>query len=86
VRLNPPRAPLFPEPHSFFWLPIAGQRHAANIRDRDLPYGELIDTLWTTTKAGTSSRARVAMAHLLRLLDHHRGVRRTAGLNRSHHG
>ena len=46
MRLNPPRAPLFPEAQSFFWLPIAGQRHAAEIHDRDLPYRELVDTLW----------------------------------------
>jgi hypothetical protein len=45
VRLDPPGASMFPEPRSFFWLPIDGQRHAAGIRDRNLPYGELIDTL-----------------------------------------
>jgi hypothetical protein len=44
VHLNPGAA-VFPEPQPFFWLPIAGQRHAAGIRDRDLPHGELIDTL-----------------------------------------
>lgn len=45
MRLDPPGVPLFPEPHPFFWLPIDGQRHAAENRDRDLPYGELINTL-----------------------------------------
>ncbi|MCA1672574.1 MAG: hypothetical protein LC799_10345 [Actinobacteria bacterium] len=42
---EPARAALFPEPRSFFWLPIDGKRHAAEIRDRDVLNGELIDTL-----------------------------------------
>ncbi|MGH3972873.1 MAG: zinc finger protein [Pseudonocardiaceae bacterium] len=45
MRLNPPGNCIFPEPRSFFWLPIAGQRHAAETRYRDLPYGELVGTL-----------------------------------------
>jgi len=44
VRLDPLGDTLFPE-RSFFWLPIDGQRHAAGIRDRDLLYGEPVNTL-----------------------------------------
>ncbi len=44
MRLNPSGTSIFPE-RSFFWLPIAGQRHAAGIHDQDLPYGEPINTL-----------------------------------------
>jgi hypothetical protein len=78
------KKPLFPESRPFFWLPIAGQRHAAEIRDRDLPYGGTDrHPLRTTTDTRTSNRQRLPM---VRLLDHHRGVCRTAGLNRSRHG
>lgn len=45
MRLDPPGALIFPEPRSFFWLPIDGERHAAEIRDRNLPSDELIGTL-----------------------------------------
>ena len=38
-------ASIFPEPRSFFWRPIDGERHAAEIRDRNLPPDELIGTL-----------------------------------------
>ncbi len=40
-----PGAAIFPEPRSFFWRPIDGERHAAEIRDRNLPSDELIGTL-----------------------------------------
>lgn len=36
---------IFPEPRSFFWLPVDGCRHAAEIRDREVLSGELIRTL-----------------------------------------
>ena len=42
---EPARVTLFPEPRSFFWLPIDGKRHAAEIRNRDVLNGELIGTL-----------------------------------------
>lgn len=45
MRLDSPGAAIFPEPRSFFWSPIDGQRHAVGIRDRELPYGELVGTL-----------------------------------------
>ncbi len=45
MRLDLPGASIFPEPQSFFWLPIDGKRHAAEIRDRDQPYGALVGTL-----------------------------------------
>ena len=45
MRLDSPGASTFPEPQSFFWLPIAGQRHAAGIGNRDVPCGKLIGTL-----------------------------------------
>lgn len=45
MRLDPPVATFFPEPRSFFWLPIDGKRHAAGIRDRGQPYGALVTTL-----------------------------------------
>ncbi|MGH3899382.1 MAG: zinc finger protein [Pseudonocardiaceae bacterium] len=44
VVFDPPKATIFPEPRTFFWLPIDGQRHAAGIRDRYLPYGEQVGT------------------------------------------
>ncbi|MGH3717832.1 MAG: zinc finger protein [Pseudonocardiaceae bacterium] len=40
-----PGATSFPHPRTFFWLPIDGKRHAADIRDRNLPSGKLITTL-----------------------------------------
>lgn len=42
---EPARAAIFPEPRSFFWLPLDGYRHAAETRDREVPRGELIGTL-----------------------------------------
>ncbi|MGH3940609.1 MAG: zinc finger protein, partial [Pseudonocardiaceae bacterium] len=42
---EPPRSAIFPEPRSFFWWPIHGKRHAANIGDREVPNGESINTL-----------------------------------------
>lgn len=42
---EPARAAIFPEPRSFFWLPIDGHRHAAEIRDREVLGGQLIGTL-----------------------------------------
>jgi zinc-finger len=44
-REEPVRAAIFPEPRSFFWLPIDGERHAARIRDREVLNGEPISTL-----------------------------------------
>ncbi|HKR49682.1 MAG TPA: zinc finger protein [Pseudonocardiaceae bacterium] len=45
MHLDPPKAVIFPEPRTFFWWPIDGQRHAVRIRYQDLPYGELVGTL-----------------------------------------
>ncbi|MBV9162808.1 MAG: hypothetical protein JO281_14930 [Pseudonocardiales bacterium] len=45
MHLDPPGALTFPQPQSFFWLPIDGKRHAAGIRYRNLPSGKLITTL-----------------------------------------
>ena len=42
---EPARAAIFPAPRSFFWLPLDGHRHAAEIRDRETLGGELIGTL-----------------------------------------
>ncbi|MGH3932519.1 MAG: zinc finger protein [Pseudonocardiaceae bacterium] len=42
---EPASVAIFPEPRSFFWLPIEGHRHAAEIRDREVLGGELINTL-----------------------------------------
>lgn len=43
VHLDPPES--FPQPPSFFWLPIDDQRHAAGIQDRNQPPGTLITML-----------------------------------------
>ncbi|MGH3912287.1 MAG: zinc finger protein [Pseudonocardiaceae bacterium] len=47
MRIDPTRAAaaIFPEPRSFFWLPVDGQRHAIRTQDRNVPRGELIATL-----------------------------------------
>jgi len=42
---EPSRGEFFLAPRSFFWWPLDGQRHAANIQDRELPNGEPISTL-----------------------------------------
>ncbi|MGH3717842.1 MAG: zinc finger protein [Pseudonocardiaceae bacterium] len=44
MRLDPPGATSFPQPQSFFWLPIDSRLHAAGILDQNLPPGELITT------------------------------------------
>ncbi len=43
MHLDPPES--FPQPPSFFWLPIDDQRHAAGIQDRNQPPGILITML-----------------------------------------
>lgn len=40
-----PPGDIFPAPRKFFWLPMNGARHAADIRDRDTANGEPVGTL-----------------------------------------
>ena len=39
-----PGAPSVPQPRMFFWLPLDGKRHAADIQYRHRPSGQLITT------------------------------------------
>ncbi|MGH8571064.1 MAG: zinc finger protein [Gammaproteobacteria bacterium] len=40
---------IFPAPRVFWWLPVAGQRHAIRECDRTAPTGEPVHTLCGTT-------------------------------------
>ena len=40
---------IFPAPRPFWWLPVAGQRHAIDERDRHTDTGALVHTLCGTT-------------------------------------
>lgn len=40
---------IFPLPRVFWWLPVAGQRHAIREGDRTAPTGEPVHTLCGTT-------------------------------------